>query len=303
MQIEIRHLRYFVAVADELHFGRAAQRLHIAQPPLSRQIQALETELGTQLFRRDRRRIQLSGAGRAFLPAARAALIEFDRALSVVRRAVATAVDQLRVGYGWSVTFEVLPAVAQTLRQRHPEIGLVAQQMWNVDLVEALLAATIDVGVTRYPARVPQLAYETIRSEPVVVLVPSSHPLAARSPTPLASLATEQLIMFPRELAPEFYDELVGICHSAAFEPSVLSDSFHTAWDLDLLASGSGVALAPAGVTSNTPAGVTIVQLAPPVPRLTMTVCWRRDAHSSALEAFVSTAREVAEERGWLAAL
>jgi len=300
MQIEIRHLRYFVAVADELHFGRAAGRLHIAQPPLSRQIHALESELGVQLFRRGGRSIELTGAGRAFLPAARTALSEFERSLSVVRRAATTDVAQLHVGYGWSATFEVLPAVGQKLRQRHPEIGLVAHEMWNAELLEALVAATVDVGVTRYPELVPQLAYETIRNEPAVVVLPAGHPLASRAEIPLAALAQEQIILFPRELAPRLYDELLAMCRGAGFEPMVRQESFHTDWDLGLLGVGGRIALAPAAISSNAPAGVVVVQLTPPAPRMTMTVCWRKDTRSLAVQAFLSMAREVAAERGWL---
>jgi len=301
MQVDIRHFRYFVAVAEELHFGRAAQRLHIAQPPLSRQIRALETELGLGLFRRARRGIELTDAGRAFLPAARTALSEFERAVSVVRRGAPNEGGQLRVGYGWSATFEVLPVVGQVLRQRHPEIGLLAQEMWNAELVEALVAARVDVGVTRYPEFAPQLAYETIRSEPAVAVVPTGHPLAARADIPLAALAQEHIIIFPRELAPRFYDELVAMCRGAGFEPMVLQESFHTDWDLGLLAIHGRIALAPAAVSSNAPAGVAVVQLSPPAPRMTMAVCWRKDTRSPAVQAFLKTAREVAAERRWLA--
>ena len=185
--IELRQLRYFVAGAEEGHVGRAAKRLHMAQPPLSRQIHQLESELGVQLFRRDRRGVELTDAGSALLPLARSTLAEVERAVSIVQRVSSGQPTPLRIGYGWSAGFEVLPMLGQVLRERYPDVGFLAQEMWNAQLGNALLAGEIDVAVTRNPDLLPSLGYETIRDETLVAIVPRDH-----------ALAGERLLLFPR---------------------------------------------------------------------------------------------------------
>jgi DNA-binding transcriptional LysR family regulator len=301
LNIELRHLRSFVAVAEEAHFGRAAQRLHMAQPPLSRQIRQLETELGVLLFRRDPRGVELTAAGRALLPLARTALADVERAAALVRRVGRDEPPPLRVGYGWSAAFEVLPALGRAFRERHPELRFLAQEMWNTQLVAALGAGDLDVAVTLNPDVVPGLAYETIRVEPLVAVVPRGHALAGRPEAPLAALAGERLLLFPRDLAPRLYDSLVDACRRAGFEPLVAEESFHTSWDLGLAPEGAGVTLCPAAVAGAAPPGVAVVRLTPPAPSLPTTLLWHRDADDPAVAAFVAVARELAAAAGWLA--
>jgi len=301
--VELRHLRYFVAVAEELHFRRAAERLGIAQPPLSRQIRQLEQAVGAPLFVRGRHGITLTRAGRALEPVARGILADVRRAVSTARRAASEApTSQLRLGYGWSATFEVLPALGRAFRARHPEIPLLAQPMWNSQLLAALLAGEIDLALTRYPEVAPQLAYATIRHEPLVVVVPRQHPLAGQPEVALAALAGERLIVFPRVLAPRFYDAILEICRRAGFEPHALDESFHTDWDLGLLSSADGVALAPATLAHTTPPGLALLPISAPAPSLDLTLCWRRDTGSAAAQAFITLAHEVAHSHGWLPA-
>jgi DNA-binding transcriptional LysR family regulator len=148
---ELRHLRYFVAVADELNFSRAAERLHMAQPPLSAAIRQLERELGVELFTRTSREVRLTDAGRAFLDGARRTLAESERAAHEARRAGAGELRRLRIGYSWSVRFETLPAIGRALRAGHPGIDVLTQEMWNVRMAGALADGSIDVAIALCP--------------------------------------------------------------------------------------------------------------------------------------------------------
>jgi DNA-binding transcriptional LysR family regulator len=291
--VELRQLRYFVAVAEEGHVGRAARRLHMAQPPLSRQIQQLEAELKVQLFRRDRRGVELTEAGRALLPLAKTTLADVDRAVSIVRRVSGDQSAPLRIGYGWSAAFELLPALGRALREQHADLTFVAQEMWNAQLAAALLAGDIDVAVTLNPDVLPSLAYETIRDEALIGIVPREHPLAGKTNVQLSAFAGERLILFPRELAPRLYDSMLDICRRAGFEPTTVDESFHTAWDLGLQPPEDGFSFSAISAASATPAGLAVVQLADPVPTLPMTLFWHRDSAVPGVERLRDVARAI----------
>jgi DNA-binding transcriptional LysR family regulator len=290
---ELRHLRYFVAVAEELNFSRAATRLHMAQPPLSVAIKQLEQELGTDLFLRSTREVRLTEAGRVFLDGARRTLAEADRAIAVARRAGAGELGQLKVAFSWSARFETLPALGQALRARHPDIELLTQEMWNAEMVNALRSAAVDLAISLCPELVSDLADEVIRTEPVVAVLSAGHSLANEEAIPLASLGEEEFLLFPRELAPRLHDVLVGICRGAGFEPKLRSESFHTGWDLVLLGEVPVVALAPRSVARGLPEGVVAVPLFESADSLETRLVWRAGESSPTLEAFRSAARTV----------
>src|SRR6266536_557068 len=149
--IELRHLRYFTAVAEELNFSRAAERLHMAQPPLSAAIRQLEQELGTELLSRTTRAVRLTDAGRAFLEGANRTLAELERARRDTQRAAAGDVGQLRVGFSWSARFETLPAIGRSFRLSHPDVSLLTEEMWNARMLPALRSAAIDIAVSLCP--------------------------------------------------------------------------------------------------------------------------------------------------------
>jgi DNA-binding transcriptional LysR family regulator len=290
---ELRHLRYFIAVAEELNFSRAATRLHMAQPPLSVAIRQLEQELGTDLFLRSTREVRLTEAGRVFLDGARRTLAEADRAVAVARRAGAGELGQLNVAFSWSARFETLPALGQALRIRHPDLELLTQEMWNAEMVKALRSGTVDVAISLCPDLVSDLTDEVIRTEPVVAVLAASHPLANEESIPLESLSDEEFLLFPRELAPRLHDVLVGICRGAGFEPKLRSESFHTGWDLLLLADVPVVALAPRSVSTGLAEGVMAVPLREPAESLETRLVWRDEVPSPALESFRSAAHSV----------
>jgi DNA-binding transcriptional LysR family regulator len=290
---ELRHLRYFVVVAEELNFSRAATRLHMAQPPLSVAISQLEQELGTDLFARTSREVRLTEAGNAFLDGARRTLAEADRAVDAAKRAAAGELGQLRLGFSWSARFETLPALGRAFRARHPDVELLSQEMWNAQMIPALRAGTIDAAVSLCPEVESGIESEPVRRESVVVVSAASEPPAAAETVALASLADRTFLLFPRELAPRLHDVLLGVCRRAGFEPKIRSESFHTSWDLDLFSESSVVALAPQSVAAGLGDGVAAVPLSEPADELETRLVWRADDLSPALEAFRSIAGAV----------
>ncbi len=290
---ELRHLRYFVVVAEELNFSRAATRLHMAQPPLSVAIRQLEQELGTELFERTTREVSLTEAGRVLLDGARRTLAEADRAAAAARRAGAGELGQLKVAFSWSARFETLPALGRAFSARHPDVQLLTQEMWNADMHSALRSGTMDVAISLCPELAPEIADEVIRTEQVVAILAAKHRSSKEEVISLRSLAGDEFVLFPRELAPRLHDVMVGVCRHAGFEPTVRSESFHTGWDLLLLADVPVVAIAPRSVAGELPEGVVAVPLSDPTDALETRLLWRDGDRSPIVYAFRSVARAV----------
>jgi DNA-binding transcriptional LysR family regulator len=288
---ELRHLRYFVVVAEELNFSRAATRLHMAQPPLSVAIRQLEQELGTELFVRTSREVRLTEAGRVLLGGAQRTLAEADRAVTATKRAAAGDLGRLSVAFSWSARFETLPALGRELRARHPDVELLTQEMWNADMAPALRRGKVDVAVSLCPELAPDIADEVIRTEQPVVILSALHPLAREPAIALAALEDDELLLFPRELAPRLHDVFVGVCRRAGVEPRLRSESFHTGWDLLLLPDIPVVALAPGSVASGLPDGVVAVPLSGSTDALETRLLWRDDDRSPTVDAFRAAAR------------
>jgi DNA-binding transcriptional LysR family regulator len=292
---ELRHLRYFVVVAEELNFSRAATRLHMAQPPLSVAIRQLEQELGTDLFQRTTHEVRLTEAGRVLLDGARRTLAEADHAVATAQRAGAGELGQLKVAFSWSARFETLPAVGRAFSIQHPDVQLLTQEMWNADMDSALLSGAMDVAISLCPELVPEIADEVIRTEQVAAVLGENHRFANHEAIALRALAGDEFVLFPRELAPRLRDVMVGICRHAGFEPRLRSESFHTGWDLLLLADVPVVAIAPRSVARELPEGVVAVPLTDTTDSLETRLLWRDDNRSPTVKAFVSSARTVYE--------
>ena len=288
---ELRHLRYFVVVAEELNFSRAATRLHMAQPPLSVAIRQLEQELGTELFLRTTREVKLTEAGQVLLDGARRTLVEADRAVEEAKRAGTGERGQLRVSFSWSARFETLPAIGRALTAEHPDVELLSQEMWNARMAPALRSGDVDVAIGLCPELATDLADEVIRTERVVAILSATHPLAGEEEIPLGSLEEETFVFFDRELAPRLHDSLIGLCRRAGFEPNVSSGSFHTSWDAGTLSQAEIVAIAPQSVAGNLAEGVAAVPLSQPTDLLETRLLWRDDDPSPTVEVFRSAAR------------
>jgi DNA-binding transcriptional LysR family regulator len=296
MAVELRHFRYFIAVAEERHFGRAARRLGIAQPPLSRQIQALEAELGVQLFERSRRMVELTSAGQSLLGHARSIFQTVDLALHEASRAARGEVGRLAVGYPSSVAYSGLVELLRAFRQHAPDVQLVLREMPPQDQIDALKDREIDVGFVRNPIADPALAVERVRSEPLVLAMPADHPLASRRRVPLELLRDEPFVSIPRQRAPAFFDHIMRICHEAGFSPRVVQEAAQL--DLvSLVAAGFGVAIVPLSL-KDARRGDIVVRPIQGSPTTELLVAWRRENASPALRSFLELVRKVGVRRG-----
>lgn len=297
-EIELRHLRYFLAVAEELSFSRAAERLGIAQPPLSQQIQRLEALLGHELFAR-RPRVRLTAAGEALLPAARRALEQVERGVEATQRAARGEVGRVTVGFAASMILSVLPEVVRAFRERCPEVELRLLELSSAAQVEALAEGRIDVAFLREPASAgPGLRFEPVREEPFVAVLPPEHPLARRRQVPLAALAAEPFVHFPRAIAPGLYDRVAALCREAGFAPRVVQEAHEWVTIVGLVEAGLGVSLVPESFRKLTWGEVAFRPLGPGRAASTITIGWRADDGDPAVEAFLSVAREALGDGG-----
>ena len=289
--IELRHLRSFVAVAEELHFGRAAARLGIAQPPLSQQIQRLEAGLGTRLFDRTNRRVALTDAGRALLEHAGRVLQGSAAAVEAVRRAARGESGPLRVAFAASVMFLSLPRIIRAFRQRYPEVRLDLREMPTGLQLEALRAEELDIGFLRQPDPDPELELETVMSEPLRAAVPVGHPLATRSRIRLESLAAEPFVLFPREIAPGLHAQVLALCRSAGFAPRVVQESRELYTTVSLVEAGMGVTIIPASVAKMGWTSVRYLPIASLLARTRIAAAWRTDRDRPVIHSFLEMAR------------
>ena len=291
--MELRHLRYFVAVAEELHFGRAAQRLHIAQPPLSQQIRRLEKDLDTSLFHRTNRRVELTDAGRALLVEARLTLAQAEHAAEVASRAARGEIGQLIIGHMASAELNVFPRLLPAFRKRHPGVELVFQLLGESEQFQMLRDGQIHAGLLRLPASDRVLTVKSIVREPLVVVLPERHPLARRRSLTVSALRDERCIFFPRRFAPGYYDALMAIFRHAGVEPKVVHDTNRLHTMLSLVATGRGISLTGKCVGRLARPGVVCRPLSPRVPDIEMGLAYDPRNPSRLLRAFVAVVDDV----------
>ncbi len=265
-EIDFRQLRYFVVLAEELHFGRAAIQLEIAQPSLSRQIQLLEQQLGAPLFRRTRRQVQLTPVGQIFLEQAKLTLEQHARGIEMTRNAAQRQLDVLSVGFEPCATFHGLLAVVRQFAQRYPNIQLVSQQLTAPEQHEAVRRGRIDAGFLHPPVSGPDLVFEKVLEETFLCALPTGHSLARRRKIALEALAAEAFVLFPRSLAPACFDIIYALCHQAGFTPRVQHQTSDLNFCLNLVASGVGVTIVPACARERQLPGVAYRELSKATP-------------------------------------
>jgi DNA-binding transcriptional LysR family regulator len=292
--MELRHLRYFVAVAEELHFGRAAARVHIAQPPLSQQIRQLEQELGVTLFNRTKRRVTLTPAGAAFLGEAERVLAQAERAVHTAQRAGRGEIGRLAVAFVPSADLDILPRLLRAWVPRFPHVELELHTMLPDQQTAALRDGRAEVGLLRLPIDDTGLVVESIRREPLVAVLPARHPLARQARVKVAELRGDAMILFPRHVAPGYRELFDSVCRRAGFVPRVAHETESIQTNLGLVAGGLGVTLMPEPILNLRRAGVVYRPLAPPVPHVELAVAYPRDHRSTILPAFLQVLREVA---------
>lgn len=293
--MELRHLRYFVILAEELHFGRAAKRLGISQPPLSQQIRALELNLKATLFERTNRRVELTPAGQALLVEARATLDQAERAVNIVGKAQRGEIGELKVGFAPSAPLIVpFTATVVAFRNTLPGIRLVLNEQVTTDQIDALLERRLHIGFIRSPTTpdIPEalVAVELYR-EPLAVFLRANHPLARqRRSVPLKALADEAFVFFPRGSGTSLYDQVFAMCRKAGFTPRIDQEAKGNATILGLVAVGLGVSILPASLRGIAVANVACLAISPAGPPTSMWLIHRRHDQSAASEAFVKLA-------------
>src|SRR5579872_564664 len=291
--MELRHLRYYSALAEELHFGRAAKRLGIAQPALSQQIRQLEQELGVELVLRGNRRVRLTSAGTVFLDRARTTLEQASEAVRLAQQAGRGEIGHIAVGVVTSALYGIFPDVARVFRQRYKDVHLTLHELTLVDQTQALRAGRIQVSFLRPPLEDPELSMRTIHEEPWLVALPSTHRLTKSARVPLRSLAGHPFILFPRELASGLYDQIIAMCQHAGFSPKVVQEA-QMQTIVSLVAAGIGIALVPASLENLRRRGVSYRPLKGATPKVQLAVVWRKDDTSPLLRSFLAVVKEVA---------
>jgi DNA-binding transcriptional LysR family regulator len=295
--MELRRIRYFIVLSEELHFGRAAQRLNIAQPPLSQQIRVLEDELGARLFDRSNRRVELTAAGKALLPEARALVAQAERTGEVARRAQLGELGELRVGFTGSAAFgSVIPKLIFEFRRRLPEVHLRLQELTTQQQLTAMLERRLEVAFVRgvTPPDLPSsLQVTRLFEDALVVVLPSQHPLAAReSALSVEALKDEGFVMFPRESGTGVYDQIISLCQQAGFAPRLAQEARESPTIVGLVAAGLGVAIVPASLRSINVDGVAYRPLRGKAARSAMWMVLRAGELSPQEALFMALARE-----------
>ncbi|WP_299051003.1 LysR substrate-binding domain-containing protein [uncultured Nocardioides sp.] len=305
MDVDTRRLRVFLAVAEELHFSRAAERLHLSQPALSQQVRLLERDLGVALFTRTSRQVGLTLAGEALQQAAPRVLHELDRAVEAARQAAHGITGRLTIGSVRTGLASVLPEVMRAFTVDHPHVRFDLVHMDTALQLRALADRSIDVGIVRAAAPTPGLVVEPLVAEPLVLALPADHRLSSSASPDGAidprELADELFVSWPRHLGVEFSDIVVAYCREHGFSPRVVSEGGDIDTQLALVAAGFGVSLQPAFYARASPAGVVFRPLQGSPPQVALQVAWRRDGAPAVVAQFVETARRWRDDEAGLA--
>jgi DNA-binding transcriptional LysR family regulator len=286
--LELRHLRYFVSVAEELHFRKAAEKLHIVQPALSKQISSLEKELGVLLLERDRRHVTLTEAGRVFLEEALEVLAQADGAVSRARAVSRGEVGRLNIGFIQPALADLLPRSLRVFRQHYPGVLLTIGEATSRAAVEKIASRSMHFAFTRLPIEPrPDLSTEVISEEPVLLVVPQDHHLAGRASVRITDLAEEDLILVDRKVEPELHDYYVSACNTAGFSPRVAHEVNSTWVAIGLAAGGLGIGFAPTSARLAAQHNVAYLEIEGDAPKLTIGAMWHSGPRPTVLDNFL----------------
>jgi DNA-binding transcriptional LysR family regulator len=291
--MNFQRLRYFVAVAEELNFSRAAERLRMAQPALSYQIKHLEEELGVQLFHRTKRSVRLTDAGRLLLVEARGLLVHAEQTASVVHRVGQGEVGRLTVGFVPSAANWVLPPVLRAFGERFPGVDLLLREVDPDRLLRGLSDRRVEVGFLYLPFEEDSLDSRSVSRETFVAALPDTHPLSNERVVSLSALADEPFVLTPRYQGAGLRDKIVEQCRQAGFEPKVVQEAWLMQTTVSLVAGGLGVTLVPASLQNLQRAGVVYKHVEGLSPEIELGVVWRRSDPSAILRAFLGVVEDV----------
>lgn len=285
--MELRHLRYFIAVAEELNFSRAAERLHIAQPPLSQQIQDLEIELGVQLFERTKRRVRLTEAGKVFLEEVEKVFEQVNRATEAAHRASRGEIGKLAIAFNSSATYSVLPDLLHQFHQQYPEVELILQELTTSQQLDKLQQNQIDVGLLYLPIDTKELTVISVLKEPLIVALSASHPLAKQSKIAIADLSDRPFILPPPQLGEGLYSQIRQYFEQINFYPKTTQTATLLQTAIALVAGGVGTAIVPASLQNLQRKGVVYRAIVPTAPEIEIALAWRNNNASPVLQKFL----------------
>lgn len=301
--MELRQLRYFLAVAEHLSFSAAARAIHVSQPPLSRQVAALEQELGVRLFERNNHSVSLTAAGSVFLDRARDVLRGVEAAVSTARQAANGEIGSLVFGFGGSAAYAFMPAILRSFRSRHPAVKVSLDQLALIDQIAALRSRRIDVGFVLLPFEDPSIDYEAMMRDGLVAAVAADHPLAKRTSVRLGELKAFDFVGFSRSGRFGYQGRILDLCRRAGFIPRIVKETAPMVSVIGLVASGLGIAIVPSMAQRLQIADVRYVPIKERYAHMDFAFAWNRDNDSPVLRAFLAVAREAVSQSGRAAAL
>ena len=288
--MELRHLKYFVALAEELHFGRAAAKVQITQPVMSDQIRRLEQELGVKLFFRTKRTVQLSEPGKIFFAEATQILERVEKAIAEVQKAEQGELGSLVIGYTGPALYSVLPKIIRTFRDRYPQVELVFKEICTNGQVKALNSGDIDVGFLHPPIK-GDFEFISIMTEKMILALPEDHPLTTFTQVPISKLSNQPFILFPRQEGPYLYSRILSMCQQAGFSPQVVQEVTPQPTIIGLVAAGIGVSFVSSSLQSINRPGVVYRELDVLTPELELVAAWKIEKVSPVLQKFLTVVR------------
>ncbi|MDM5433618.1 LysR family transcriptional regulator [Bacillus hominis] len=289
--MDIRKMRYFITVAEELNFSRAAERLMMAQPPLSQEIRKLEEELGVQLFHRTKRMVELTDAGKIFLEGARQTLLQVDRTIKETQLTNEGKIGHLIIGFVDST--ETVIDILKTFRERYPKIQLILREMTTDQQIKALYEKQIHIGFIRSEQNNEVLSSEVCSEECLKLVLHQDHPLTSLPNISIKSLIDEPFILFPRHFGTNFYDLIISYFWKHGVSLNIVQEAIQMQTIVNLVAAGMGISVVPSSVESYKKSGVIYKEIQENTPKINLYAGWRQDEKSVVLENFLTVVREV----------
>jgi len=286
--MELRHLRYFCVLAEELHFGRAAQRLNIAQPPLSQQIQALEREMAVKLFDRQTRRVALTDAGKKFFVDVQAIMASLNQAVAEARLVQAGQLGTLEIGFVTAAANSFLPDLLRVYRNTQPRVRINLHELPQDAQLKQLRAGTLDLACVYAPLQDPTLDSMAVAMDDLYAVIPSAHRLAKKTLIAISDLKDEPIVLFPRELGASFYDQIIAMFTSHGFSPTIVQDITSFNAQMSLVASGIGLSIYPGSIKTMQKPGIVYRPIVGGKNKVQMILAWRKDDANASLASFIA---------------
>ncbi|MEO8013451.1 LysR substrate-binding domain-containing protein [Polaromonas sp.] len=294
--MEFRHLRYFLVLAEELHFGRAARRLSISQPPLSLNIQQLEASIGARLFTRNSKQVTLTAAGLAFVPAARALLDQAAQAARHARDVGQGMAGSLAIGFAGTMLYSGLPDILEHFQAQHPLLRLMLKELSSSEQLVELAHDRLDIGFVHTTRVPPELSQILVSSQALVGCLPAGHRLAQQDTLSLKALQGEPFAVVSRAVSPDYHERILGICTDAGFHPEIRYELRHWLSVVSLVSQGMGVALVPAALSRSAMAGTVFVPLDRATTPYDTHCLWKTARDNPALASFVNAVRDASTQ-------